>query len=157
MSGEPISVFTHLSKLVSGNDSASQLLQEWRSVIDLLEAHGIALSTITIKPDLARSWEYYTGIVFELHGDGIHLGGGGRYDELARLVGSKADTPSVGFAYYGNRLMDALRDVPFESEPIITITCDEKDLISATTWANNIRNRGISCPIAASFGAIYRK
>ena len=147
ISGEPHSTFAHLSELVVGNETAAQLLQEWRDVISLLEAHGVALSTITIKPDLARSWEYYTGIVFELHSSDTHLGGGGRYDELARLVGSKVDTPSVGFAYYGNRLMDVLLNTPYEFEPITTITSDEKDMISATTWANVIRSRGISVQI----------
>jgi histidyl-tRNA synthetase len=147
ISGEPHSTFAHLSELVVGNEMAAQLLQEWCDVISLLEAHGITLSTITIKPDLARSWEYYTGIVFELHSNDKHLGGGGRYDELARLIGSKVDTPSVGFAYYGNRLMDVLLNVPYEFEPIATITSDEKDMISATRWANKIRNHGISVQI----------
>ena len=117
------------------------------AVISLLAAHEIALSSITIKPDLARSWEYYTGIVFELHSDGIHLGGGGRYDELARLIGSKIDTPSVGFAYYGNRLIDTLQKSPYEFDPIITITSDENNMISAMMWANTIRRRGVSVQI----------
>ena len=147
ISGEPISTFAHLSELVSKNENATHLLQEWRDAISLLEAHGIALSTITIKPGLARSWEYYTGIVFELHADGIHLGGGGRYDELARLVGSKNDTPSVGFAYYGDRLMDAVNDVPYEFIPVITIICDEINMVNATIWANKIRSRGLSIQI----------
>jgi histidyl-tRNA synthetase len=144
VSGESLSTFARLSGLVEGNDNAAQLLHEWQDAVALLEAHGTALPTLMIKPDLARSWEYYTGIVFELHSDGLHLGGGGRYDELARLVGSKINTPSVGFAYYGNRLMEALKDVPYEFEPIITMNYDEKDLLGAITWANSLRTRGLS-------------
>lgn len=147
LSGDPHSTFTHLSELVVENDSAVRLLQAWQEVIALLEAHGITLSTVTIKPDLARSWEYYTGIVFELHSNGLHIGGGGRYDELARLVGSKMNTPSVGFAYYGNQLMEALKDAPCEFEPIVTITYTETDVINAATWANALRGRGISVQI----------
>lgn len=147
ISGEPISTLAYLSELVIDNNNAVQLLQELSNDVSLLETQGIALSTVIIKPDLARSWEYYTGIVFELHGDGVHLGGGGRYDELARLVGSKADTPSVGFAYYGNRLIDALQSIPHKSEPIVTITSDKENMISATIWANKLRQNGISVRI----------
>ncbi|MBA3868809.1 MAG: ATP phosphoribosyltransferase regulatory subunit [Anaerolineae bacterium] len=148
LSGDATSTLADLAELVAGNAKAVRLVEEWRDVISLLEAHGIALSTITIKPDLARSWEYYTGIVFELHSSDIHLGGGGRYDELARLVGSNVDTPSVGFAYYGNRLIDALQNIPNEyDEPIMRITCGKKDVVSATKWAESIRSRGIPVQI----------
>lgn len=147
MSGEPISTFSHLSELVKVNENAAKLLEGWRKVITLLVAHGVELSSITIKPDLSRSWEYYTGIVFELHSDGIHLGGGGRYDELSRLIGSEIDTPSVGFAYYGNRLIDALQSIQYEFDPIITITSDENNMVSAMKWANNLRSQGVSVQI----------
>ena len=63
----------------------ASVLDEWRSVIALLDAYGIPASRIQIQPALARNWDYYTGIVFELWSeDGHHLGGGGRYDELTR-------------------------------------------------------------------------
>jgi len=146
--GEPRSTFAHLSELISKNETAVQLLEEWRNVITLLEIDGIALSKVMIKPDLSRSWEYYTGIVFELHGDGLHLGGGGRYDELARLVGSTVDIPSVGFAYYGNRLVEALETAPYEFEPIVTIISDQKYVVGATKYANQMRSHGISAQIA---------
>jgi histidyl-tRNA synthetase len=151
-SGNPSSTLAHLLELAEGNTNAVQLVREWQDVVSLLEAHGITQSIITIKPELARSWEYYTGIVFELHGNDIHLGGGGRYDELARLVGSKTDTPSVGFAYYGNQLVDALQNIPNEyDEPIMTITCDMNHVISATKWADLIRSQDISVQILPHF------
>jgi len=81
----PEKTFNYLAKLVSDNANAKSLLDEWRETVALLEAHHIPLSQITIKPNLSRSWDYYTGIVFELHSNGTHLGGGGRYDDLAQL------------------------------------------------------------------------
>ena len=143
----PDKTFSYLSKLISGNAGAELLLNEWREVISLLEAHQIPLSRITIKPNLARSWEYYTGIVFELHSGGIHIGGGGRYDDLAQLIGSKIGTPAVGFAYYGERLINALSITNLEVSPVITIISDNDDMVSATKWANQMRDCGMSVQI----------
>lgn len=139
--------FRHLETLVSGNADAEQLLNQWHNTISLLEVSEIDLSRITIRPGLARSWEYYTGMVFELHGNGIHLGGGGRYDDLAQLIGSKEGTPAVGFTYYGDRLINALSTTALTVEPMITIISSGDDMVSATKWANCIRNHGIPVQI----------
>ncbi len=147
ISGEPTLALASLSELVLGNDNAAQMLQEWHNVISLLEADGIALSAVTIKTDLARSWEYYTGIIFELHGNGTHLGGGGRYDELARLVGSKVDIPAVGFAYYGDQLIELLQNTPIGSELIFTVKSDERNMVSALMWANTLRKHELPVQI----------
>ncbi len=147
ISETPEKTFSYLSKLIQGNAGAELLLKEWREVVSLLEAHQVPLSQIMIKPDLARSWEYYTGIVFELHSSGIHIGGGGRYDELARLIGSKAGTPAVGYAYYGDRLINSLSNTNLEFSPVITIVSNNDDMVSATKWANQIRNCGLPVQI----------
>ncbi len=143
----PEETFTYLAPLVLGNVEAEHLLNEWRETISLLEANQISLSQITIRPNLARSWDYYTGIVFELHSNGIHLGGGGRYDDLVQFIGSKVGTPAVGFAYYGDRLLSTVSKMPLALEPVITITSNNDDMVSATKWANQIRAYGFSVQI----------
>lgn len=70
------------------------------ATIELLKAAGIDQSAIIVQPGLERSWDYYTGIVFELRADDRQVGGGGRYDELVRLLGAPVDVPAVGFALY---------------------------------------------------------
>jgi histidyl-tRNA synthetase len=147
ISDTPERTFDYLARLIPGNINAEKLLKEWRETIRLLESHQIPLSRITIKPNLARSWEYYTGMVFELHSDGVHLGGGGRYDDLAKFMGSKVSTPAVGFAYYGDRLIDMLSNMSLEVEPLITIISSDDDMVSAIKWANQIRNCGLSVQI----------
>ena len=147
VSDTPEKTFTYLTTLVSGNIEAERLLTDWRDTISLLNANQISTSRITIKPNLARSWDYYTGTVFELHSNAVHLGGGGRYDDLAQLIGSKVGTPAVGFTYYGDRLISALSDTPIALEPLITITSNNDDMVSATKWANQIRNCGFSVQI----------
>ena len=56
---------------------------------------------MTVDFGLARGLAYYNGIVFEVrHPDWPNpLGGGGRYDGLARALGSPVDVPALGFAY----------------------------------------------------------
>jgi histidyl-tRNA synthetase len=142
----PEETFRQISRLTAGNTNAEHLLQRWRETSSLLDAHGILLSNVTIKPSLARSWEYYTGIVFELHQKDLHLGGGGRYDELVRLIGGDSDVPSVGFAYYGDRLIDLLS--PESHQQILTLLSHENDMAEAAKWANKIRGSGISVQIA---------
>ncbi len=146
-SDTPEKTFSYLATLVSGNIGAERLLMEWRDTISLLEAYQISLSRITIKPSLARSWDYYTGIVFELHINESHLGGGGRYDDLAQLIGSKVGIPAVGFAYYGDRLIRSLSDTPLLIEPVITIISYGDNMVNATKWANKLRNCGLSVQI----------
>ena len=63
---------------------------------------------------MARGIAYYTGIVFELldGNSGLSLGGGGRYDGLARNMGSPRDVPALGFAYDLDRLLDGIAKPP---------------------------------------------
>jgi ATP phosphoribosyltransferase regulatory subunit HisZ len=105
----PSAAFAELVRLGGSDPTASRILARWQDVIGELQKSGVAPERIAICPALARDWEYYTGIVFELRaGDDRHLGGGGRYDELVRLVGGRHDTPAVGFVYYADALMEAL-------------------------------------------------
>jgi histidyl-tRNA synthetase len=93
--------------LIAPHDAIGlQYLTHWNEVLELLAAYDVPQERIIIQPDLARTWDYYTGLVFELRTDnGIHLGGGGRYDELAKLIGGMRDIPAVGFAYYLDELL----------------------------------------------------
>lgn len=99
--GDIDSAFSAIEMLLpTGDDEAKQAFASLRSVIDSLCAAGVDQSRIVIQPGLERSWDYYTGIVFELRSGDRLLGGGGRYDELVRLLGASVDIPAVGFALY---------------------------------------------------------
>jgi histidyl-tRNA synthetase len=85
-----------------------QLLADWRKTLDLLQQRGIPAGRIILQPNLARNWEYYTHVVFGIQSaDLTYVVGGGRYDELIRLLGGQ-QTPAVGFAVYMDRLLRAL-------------------------------------------------
>ena len=80
--------------------------EHFRRVRDLLDDRGIAY---TVKPRLVRGLDYYARTTFEItHGA---LGaqnailGGGRYDGLAELLGSKVAAPGIGFSIGEDRMV----------------------------------------------------
>jgi len=71
----------------------------FEAVKSLLDAAGLEYQ---LNPYLVRGLDYYTRTVFELQHESLggaqnSLGGGGRYDALAAVLGFP-DTPGVGFA-----------------------------------------------------------
>lgn len=105
--------FDAMNRHTTGNPVAHKLVDDWYATLQLLIDTGVRHDQIIIQPDLARTWDYYTGVVFELRLLNGHqtipdtlAGGGGRYDELIQLIGGTDSTPAVGFAYY----MDAIKE-----------------------------------------------
>ena len=77
-----------------------------------MAAHGIDLGTVTFQAAFGRNLDYYTGFVFEAHGEDGGKGpviGGGRYDRLSQLLGSPVAIPAVGAAIWPSRLKPATR------------------------------------------------
>jgi histidyl-tRNA synthetase len=94
---------------VMETDAERALLTEWRDTVRAVIAAGVDANRITIRPTLARDWEYYTGVVFELRSSyNAHIGGGGRYDELVKLLGGEGETPAVGFVYHIDPLITGM-------------------------------------------------
>ena len=67
-------------------------------MVDLLEGHP----SVTLDLSLIQTFDYYTGIVFEVvsstHGQRV-LGQGGRYDQLLSLYHPQGKpTPGIGFS-----------------------------------------------------------
>lgn len=93
-------------------DSVSYLChsckQHFKEVLEYLESMGVAY---TINKCLVRGLSYYTRTVFEIidqtEGEtkGLTIGGGGRYDYLAKHLGAKRDIPAVGMAFGVERVM----------------------------------------------------
>lgn len=150
ISSAPEAAFALIEEMIAPDDTEAQrVLENWREVITLLDAYGIQPNSITIQPALARSWDYYTGIVFELWSkSGHHIGGGGRYDELTRLIGGDHDVPAVGFAYYIDPLVAALPEAVATAQPPIVIAANSGAVAHAIRWAQALRARGVSVVLA---------
>lgn len=144
MSGTPDEVFPQLQKLMMTENPASQAdLHYLTEVINLLEAAHIPKTSILIQPALARNWDYYTGIVFELRCNGSHVGGGGRYDELSRLIGGAKEIPAVGFAYYPESLAAALPTAQKNEHKSYSLLVNGKSLLNGNRWASLLREQRI--------------
>ena len=101
-------VLPALRQQCASDPEALALLDGWERILDQSIQLGVPADSIVLTPALSRNWDYYSGLVFELHSAGRHVGGGGRYDELARLLGANAPIPAVGFAYYVDEVLAAL-------------------------------------------------
>ncbi|MFA4975618.1 MAG: histidine--tRNA ligase [Candidatus Paceibacterota bacterium] len=83
--------------------------KHFKEVLEYLEEMNIGY---TINKNLVRGLSYYTRTVFEIieqgggeEGAPLTLAGGGRYDYLARQIGSKKDVPAVGFSIGVDRII----------------------------------------------------
>lgn len=89
---------------------------ELADTFERLARYGIPTERISFDLTFTRNLDYYTGIVFEYRtppdAGGFLLTGGGRYDELIRLLGAKRDVPAVGLMTYVERLRQAREKQP---------------------------------------------
>lgn len=88
--------------------SLAPAIDDLAFVVAALEARGVSPS---IKAVLARSFEYYSGLVMRFEIDGKRIVTGGRYDELIGLVGGR-QVPASGFALYVSPLVEMLPAEP---------------------------------------------
>ncbi|MCM2339387.1 MAG: histidine--tRNA ligase [Burkholderiales bacterium] len=85
--------------------------KHFKEVLEYLEEMNIPYN---LNKNLVRGLSYYTRTVFEVieenggeDGSPLTIAGGGRYDYLARQLGSKKDVPAVGFSIGVDRIVDA--------------------------------------------------
>ncbi|MCC6613525.1 MAG: ATP phosphoribosyltransferase regulatory subunit [Anaerolineae bacterium] len=120
-------------------------------LIETLTHYGVSADQIEIQPGLVRDWDYYTGVVFELYaGDALHIAGGGRYDELARLIGAQHEVPAVGFVYYVDALRRALSGADDANTPVFTLCSAQIDTPVVVHWAQSLREHGIAVRLLPS-------
>lgn len=85
--------------------------KHFKEVLEYLEELGI---NYNINKNLVRGLSYYTRTVFEVYteneekgGTSVQIASGGRYDYLARQIGSKKDVPAVGFSIGVDRIVES--------------------------------------------------
>ncbi len=86
---------------------------ELQSILDNLAARELR-AFVKVDYRVIRGLAYYTGVVFEafdLKGDFRAIAGGGRYDNLIKLIsGSKVDLPALGFGMGDVVLLELLKE-----------------------------------------------
>ena len=85
-----------------------------RSLLAMLKHHGVETDRVELDLSFGRGIGFYTQMIFELvvpTGQGpVEVCGGGRYDGLARVLGSDRDARGAGFAFGLERLLGVLQD-----------------------------------------------
>ncbi len=108
--------------------------------------------TFEEDPYLVRGLDYYTRTAFELESPDLGaqsaLAGGGRYDLLAKEIGSEEEVPAVGFAAGMERLFLAMaaQDKSFSASPnpdVFFVALGEEAERWAVKMANAFRNEGL--------------
>jgi histidyl-tRNA synthetase len=147
IAGSPETVFTRLGRILEPEQwSASH--DHWRRLLELLAAYGLHDEQFELVPVLARDWEYYSGLMFELYtADERHIAGGGRYDGFAQLIGSPVDIPAVGFTYYLDALLEGGTATPASSNSW-SIVGEPADL-SVVRWSQALRKHGFNIRVAS--------
>jgi histidyl-tRNA synthetase len=99
--GEPLSALDEARAVVDRAGADPAALERLAQLLDLLLAGPGLQGHLALDFGLARGIAYYNGIIFEVTHPAWEgsLGGGGRYDELARALGSPETVPASGFAY----------------------------------------------------------
>ena len=123
--------------------------EHYEAVKAYLDAAGVAYEE---DYKLVRGLDYYTRTVFEIQvdtgmGSQNAIGGGGRYDKLAKEVGGR-DTPGLGFALGYERCVLALEALgakaSSEVAPAAFIACvDDSTRATAFNLAQELRAQGL--------------
>ena len=160
--GTPAEAFAAMDALLAENanhadsahtDAINEAARQFRATLDLLPAYEVPVDRVRVQMGLARGLNYYTGIVFEIHAqteDGNspfsngQLCGGGRYDDLLRVLGAAQDTPAIGFAYGVERLMQEARragyNAPEHGNRALVVPVEETDSFAAVQIATTLRD-----------------
>jgi histidyl-tRNA synthetase len=148
-----------LQELVSGAPRLYDYLNEtslhdFEKVLFYLEQRGIGYE---IDYRLVRGLDYYCNTAFEVTSSELGaqdaIGGGGRYDGLARELGSSSDVPASGFAVGMERLLMTMEKqglfaaLDIEA-PLIYVVVQQQDLVDhALQVAWRLRSEGIKTEI----------
>jgi histidyl-tRNA synthetase len=136
--------------------SADHLCAECLAHFEQLQAYLRAVDVpFTVDARLVRGLDYYTRSVWEVlppvQGAQSTLGGGGRYDGLAELLGGRP-TPGVGFATGIERIILELKQqqapVPTRQGPYVFISYGASEKSVAVRLADQLRQQGVSADLA---------
>ncbi len=83
------------------NPNIDDYLQYYERRLDILRSFGVNTSQLIYGPLVKRKPEYYSGFMFAIDAQGTlgksnSLAGGGRYDDLFKVLGTDKAIPAVG-------------------------------------------------------------
>ena len=114
--GGPEKAIPEVRKVVQESGARHDALDRFEEFLGLAVSHTEVDKGVVIDFGLVRGLAYYNGLLFDVtHPDMAQpLGGGGRYDALARALGADGQLPALGFAYN----LDALHSLVYGRSPL---------------------------------------
>ncbi len=145
--GKPSTVLPALHSLVARHHLHPEPISQLEQVLDLLTAYGYETEEIELDLGLGRGLHYYTGILFEIYAAGspsLQLCGGGRYDDLAQVLGARQALPACGFSYGLERVIDAA-GWAIEPEPVqaLVVAANSGAAAEAIRVSEQLRAEGL--------------
>ncbi len=112
ISAVPDKAVSHIRNLLKASPKPVQTaLDRLEKRLALMADNGIDLKKAKLTTEFGRSFEYYTGFVFEVRAGKARtkerIVSGGRYDQLLTELGAPKEVPAVGFAIWTERLLTA--------------------------------------------------
>lgn len=122
------------------SEEGKKALEDLKQLFVQLDAYEVN-QYMKLELNIVSHMNYYTGILFELHADGVGLpiGSGGRYDQLLEKFNRSA--PATGFGIRLDRLLEALGDLEADRERYAVIFSQEQRK-EAFQQAMNLRKEG---------------
>ena len=161
--GEPKAAISQARALLGIAGADLNALDRLSELVELLSCHPGLVENLVLDFGLAQGIAYYNGITFQVsHPDAAgSLGGGGRYDDLARALGSPDTVPALGFAYNLDLVVDIVREeaISGRSGPAnllnwpssaLVIAKDHLNPNAALVAARELRRSGLQVELAVS-------
>lgn len=112
--GTNLEKINFLTSKLNQSEKGKKGIQDVNTIIDILGDFGMPADSFEFDIALARGLSYYTGAIFEVKVNNVVIGsvsGGGRYDDLTGVFGSKEKLSGVGISFGLDRLFDALEEL----------------------------------------------
>jgi histidyl-tRNA synthetase len=161
--GDPETALAGGRRLLESHGLDVTPLADLARTVELLEAFGVDRSRLRIDLGLSRGLQYYTGMVFEIDHESLgaerQLCGGGRYDDLVRVLGGRQPVPATGFAFGLERIVMA-READTGAAPdvapatVLIVPASATDATNAIVCASTLRRDGISTALDTSGRAV---
>lgn len=147
--GEPALAGNLIALARTGLPGAVAPLEELREVADALAGTG---RDVAIDFTLPLDFDYYSGVTWELRGEGGAWGRGGRYQP----AGPGAPASACGFALDADRLSAHAGGAPARGASVAIVAEREAGLADALRLASSLHGHGISAALGDARDAAIR-
>ncbi|HRW99190.1 MAG TPA: histidine--tRNA ligase [Cyclobacteriaceae bacterium] len=154
--GSNLEKIDFLNTKLGNTEKGSKGTHDMMALIEILSKFDLPADSFELDIALARGLSYYTGGIFEVKINNVAIGsvsGGGRYDDLTGVFGSKEKLSGVGISFGLDRIYDAMEELslfPPETEvssEVLIAHLDEKAMSYGFTALKELRKDGISAEI----------